>query len=64
MAAKYWVAVFFMMHAAAARAQSSPEPIRYTLHISEYAPTEAGHCTDGGDNDADGLADQQDPDCH
>ena len=33
MAAKYWVAVFFMMHAAAARAQSSPEPIRYTLNF-------------------------------
>src|SRR6186997_3400939 len=31
MAAKYWVAVFLMMHAAAARAQSAPEPIRYTL---------------------------------
>ena len=31
MAAKYWVALFFMMHAAAARAQSAPEPIRYTL---------------------------------
>jgi hypothetical protein len=39
------------------------EPIRYTLHISEYAPTEAGRCTDGADNDADGAADQQDPDC-
>jgi hypothetical protein len=39
------------------------EPIRYTLHISEYAPTEAGRCHDGADNDADGLADQQDPDC-
>jgi predicted metalloprotease with PDZ domain len=31
MAAKYWVAVFLMMHAAAARAQNAPEPIRYTL---------------------------------
>jgi predicted metalloprotease with PDZ domain len=31
MAAKYWVAVFLMMYAAAARAQSAPEPIRYTL---------------------------------
>ena len=31
MAAKYWVALLFMMHAAAARAQSAPEPIRYTL---------------------------------
>ena len=31
MAAKYWVAVFLMMHAAAARAQSAPEPIRYAL---------------------------------
>src|SRR6185369_16274592 len=31
MAAKYWVALFLMMHAAAARAQSAPEPIRYTL---------------------------------
>jgi predicted metalloprotease with PDZ domain len=31
MAAKYWVAVFLMMHAAAARAQSAPEPIRYTV---------------------------------
>jgi hypothetical protein len=39
------------------------EPIRYSLHISEYASTEAGRCTDGADNDADGSADQQDPDC-
>lgn len=39
------------------------EPIRYTLHISEYAPTEAGHCEDGADNDADGTADQRDTDC-
>ena len=31
MAAKYWVALLLMMHAAAARAQSAPEPIRYTL---------------------------------
>ena len=31
MAAKYWVALFLMMHAAAARAQSATEPIRYTL---------------------------------
>jgi predicted metalloprotease with PDZ domain len=31
MAAKYWVALFLMMHAVAARAQSAPEPIRYTL---------------------------------
>src|SRR5215208_6576590 len=31
MAAKYWVAVFLMMHAVAARAQGAPEPIRYTL---------------------------------
>jgi len=31
MAAKYWVVVFLMMHAAAAHAQSAPEPIRYTL---------------------------------
>jgi len=31
MAAKYWVAVFLMMHAAAAGAQNAPEPIRYTL---------------------------------
>ena len=31
MAAKYWVALFLMMHAAAARAQSTPESIRYTL---------------------------------
>jgi hypothetical protein len=39
------------------------EPIRYTLHISEYASTEAGHCEDGADNDADGAADQRDADC-
>jgi hypothetical protein len=39
------------------------EPIRYTLHISEYVPTEAGHCADGADNDADGAADQRDTDC-
>src|SRR5678816_789481 len=31
MAAMYWVVVFLMMHAAAAHAQSAPEPIRYTL---------------------------------
>src|SRR5436190_2905174 len=31
MAAKCWVALFLMMHGAAARAQSAPEPIRYTL---------------------------------
>ena len=31
MAAKSWVALFLMMHAAAASAQSAPEPIRYTL---------------------------------
>src|SRR5580765_4414570 len=31
MAAKLWVALFLMMHAAAASAQSAPEPIRYTL---------------------------------
>src|SRR5262245_15754014 len=31
MAAKYWVALLLMMHAAAARAQIAPEPIRYTL---------------------------------
>jgi len=41
----------------------SEEPIRYTLHISEYASTEAGLCGDGADNDADGEADQRDPDC-
>ena len=41
----------------------SEEPVRYVLHISEYAPTEAGRCADGADNDADGSADQQDPDC-
>jgi hypothetical protein len=40
------------------------EPIRYTLHISEYVSTEAGHCEDGADNDADGAADQRDTDCH
>jgi hypothetical protein len=39
------------------------EPIRYTLHISEYVPTEANHCEDGADNDADGAADQRDTDC-
>jgi len=33
MAARYWVAAFLMMHAAAARAQSAPEPIRYTLNF-------------------------------
>ncbi|QDE65565.1 tryptophan synthase alpha chain [Myxococcus xanthus] len=38
-------------------------PIRYTLHISEYAETEAGRCTDGADNDADGFADAEDSDC-
>ena len=31
MAAKFWVALFLMMHAAAASTQSAPEPIRYTL---------------------------------
>jgi predicted metalloprotease with PDZ domain len=31
MAAKCWVALILMMHAAAASAQSAPEPIRYTL---------------------------------
>jgi predicted metalloprotease with PDZ domain len=31
MAAKFGVALFLMMHAAAASAQSAPEPIRYTL---------------------------------
>ena len=31
MAAKFWVALFLMMHAATASAQSAPEPIRYTL---------------------------------
>ena len=31
MAAKFWVALFLMMHAAAASAQSAPEPIRYAL---------------------------------
>ena len=31
MAAKFWVALFLMMHAAAASAQSAPDPIRYTL---------------------------------
>ena len=31
MAAKYWVVLVLMMHAVAARAQSAPEPIRYTL---------------------------------
>ena len=31
MAAKFWVAFFLMTHAAAAMAQSAPEPIRYTL---------------------------------
>ena len=31
MAAKFWVALFLMMHAVAASAQSAPEPIRYTL---------------------------------
>ncbi|HYI02654.1 hypothetical protein [Hyalangium sp.] len=41
----------------------SEEPIRYTLHISEYMPTEAGHCEDGADNDADGATDHQDTDC-
>ena len=38
-------------------------PIRYTLHVSEYAPTEAGRCADGADNDADGAADSADSDC-
>src|SRR6058998_49844 len=31
MAAKLWVVLVLMMHAAAASAQSAPEPIRYTL---------------------------------
>ena len=31
MAATFWVALFLMMHAATASAQSAPEPIRYTL---------------------------------
>jgi hypothetical protein len=38
-------------------------PIRYTLHVSEWTPSEQGHCTDGADNDADGAADAKDPDC-
>ncbi|MCP3137029.1 tryptophan synthase alpha chain [Pyxidicoccus xibeiensis] len=38
-------------------------PIRYTLHVSEHAPTEAAHCSDGADNDADGRADAEDDDC-
>ncbi len=38
-------------------------PIRYTLHVSEYAPNEQGRCTDGADNDADGAADARDSDC-
>jgi len=41
----------------------SEAPIRYTLHIGEYASTEAGLCKDGVDNDADGLVDRQDADC-
>jgi predicted metalloprotease with PDZ domain len=31
MAAKFWVVFFLMTHAAAAHAQTAPEPIRYTL---------------------------------
>ena len=31
MAAKFWVALCFMTYAAAAQAQTAPEPIRYTL---------------------------------
>ena len=31
MAAKFGVALFLMMHAAAASAQTAPEPITYTL---------------------------------
>src|SRR5512141_74472 len=31
MAAKFWVAFFLMTHAAAAHAQTAPDPIRYTL---------------------------------
>ena len=31
MAAKFWVALFLMTYAAAAQAQTAPEPIRYTL---------------------------------
>ncbi|WP_158502152.1 hypothetical protein [Vitiosangium sp. GDMCC 1.1324] len=38
-------------------------PIRYTLHISEYVPGESGHCANGADDDADGKADEADPDC-
>jgi len=38
-------------------------PIRYTLHISEWAPSEHGRCADGADNDADGAADAEDSDC-
>src|SRR5712691_1715518 len=33
MAAKYWVALILMMHAAAAGAQTPPDPIRYTLRF-------------------------------
>jgi hypothetical protein len=38
-------------------------PIRYTLHITEYVPGESGRCTNGADDDADGRADEADPDC-
>ena len=38
-------------------------PIRYTLHISESAPHETGHCANGADDDADGRADGADADC-
>ncbi len=43
--------------------EDAERPIRYTLHVSEYAPTEAGRCRDGADNDADGSADSADSDC-
>ncbi len=38
-------------------------PIRYNLHINELAVTEAGRCTNGADDDADGAADGADSDC-
>ncbi|RKH01932.1 tryptophan synthase alpha chain [Corallococcus sp. CA053C] len=38
-------------------------PLRYTLHVSRWAASEAGHCQDGADNDADGAADSADRDC-
>ncbi len=44
--------------------EDAERPIRYTLHVSEATPNEAGRCMDGADNDADGAADSADADCN